>query len=421
MTALRFCMVTTFYPPHGFGGDALFVQNLARAVARRGHEVTVVCNRDAYAVLHPDGAPPVSDDGADGVVVHRLDSPLGALALLLTQQTGRAAANAPALERIFERGRFDVVHYHNVSLLGGPGAFLYGDGVKLYTAHEHWLVCPTHVLWRFDREPCPARKCLRCTLRAGRPPQLWRRGGVVATNLDEIDAFIAMSEFSRRKHHEFGFPREMEVMPGFLHDEPPEDSGDATPHDRPYFLFAGRLERMKGLDDVIPLFRDYPHADLLIAGDGTHRAALEKIAAGSPRVRFLGRMPHRALGPYYRHALAAIVPTAGYETFGLAVIDALSHGTPVLARRIGPLPELIETSGGGATFATPDELAALLRHVQCDEVARSAMSHAARAGYEAHWSEGVVVPRYLDLVARVADGRGNRRVADALSGAGATA
>jgi glycosyltransferase involved in cell wall biosynthesis len=313
------------------------------------------------------------------------------------------------------------VHFHNVSLVGGPGVLRYGDGVKLYTAHEHWLVCPTHVLWRFGREPCPARKCLRCTLKAGRPPQLWREGGVVTRDIDRVDAFIALSEFSRRKHHEFGFPREMEVLPGFVADAPVD--GEAQPaavederpsHDRPYFLYAGRLERLKGLDDVIPVFRDHDDADLLIAGDGTHRDALEAIAAGSPRVRFLGRQPHAALAPLYRHALAAIVPTAGYETFGLAAIEALRHGTPVLARHMGPLPELVERCRGGATFTTAAELAALLRRVQSDEGMRRAMGRAGRAGFEANWSEGAVVPRYLDLVGRVARARGLHRVADAL-------
>jgi len=426
VTALRFCMVTTFYPPHAFGGDGVAVQRLARALAGRGHEVTVVCDRDAFAALNPDGAPPVATDGADGVAVHRLTSPLGALSPLLTQQTGRPIANADALARIFGAGRFDVVHFHNVSLVGGPGVLRYGSGVKLYTAHEHWLVCPTHVLWRFGREPCPGRKCLRCTLRAGRPPQLWREGGVVTREIDRVDAFIALSEFSRRKHREFDFPRDMEVIPGFLPDAevawPPSAAGDEpppspslSPHERPYFLYAGRLERLKGLDDVIPLFRDGgADADLVIAGDGTHRAALEEVAGGSPRVRFLGHLPHESLDRYYRHTVAAVVPSVGFETFGLVAIEAFSRGTPVLARRTGPLPEIVERSGGGATFATAAELAPLLRRVQHDATWRASLSRAARAGFEANWSERAVVPRYLDLVARVARARGMQRVAAAL-------
>ena len=51
VTPLRFCMVTTFYPPRSFGGDAVAVQSLARALVRAGHDVTVICDDDAYRTL----------------------------------------------------------------------------------------------------------------------------------------------------------------------------------------------------------------------------------------------------------------------------------------------------------------------------------------------------------------------------------
>ena len=53
MAKLRFCFVTTFYPPYNFGGDGIGVQRLARALARRGHDVTVVSDTDAFATLSP--------------------------------------------------------------------------------------------------------------------------------------------------------------------------------------------------------------------------------------------------------------------------------------------------------------------------------------------------------------------------------
>ena len=74
-----------------------------------------------------------------------------------------------------------------------------------------------------------------------------------------MDVFIAKSEFSRAKHKEFGFPREMEVLPYFL----PDAGGTAcrqrrehAPHERPYFLFVGRLEKIKGLGRCDPAFRE---------------------------------------------------------------------------------------------------------------------------------------------------------------------
>jgi glycosyltransferase involved in cell wall biosynthesis len=212
---LRFCMLTTFYPPHNFGGDGIGIQRLARALANRGHHVTVVHDVDAYNSLH-HGPEPEPDAEPAGVEVVRLRSGLGRLSPLLTQQTGRPLANARRLRRIVAGGAFDVIHYNNVSLIGGPGILGLGNAVKVYEAHEHWLVCASHVLWRYDREPCPARDCLRCVLAYRRPPQLWRYTGYLERQLGRVDAFIAKSEFSREKHRELGFSRRMEVVPYFL-------------------------------------------------------------------------------------------------------------------------------------------------------------------------------------------------------------
>lgn len=413
--SLRFCMVTTFYPPQNFGGDGIAVQRLARALVRRGHEVTVVANTDAFRALNGAEAPGVVD-GDDGVRVHRMATPVPSLSTLLTQQTGWPLTSLRGIRRILSPGRFDVINYHNVSLVGGPAVLGIGDGVKLYTAHEHWLVCPTHVLWRHKTEPCPARQCFRCQLAYRRPPQFWRYTGYLERQLAHVDAFIACSEFSRLKHREMGFPRDMAVVPPVLEDAPfPVAESDEAPYSRPYFLFVGRLERLKGLDDVLPVLREHPDADLLILGDGEHRAVLEGIAGRSERIRFLGRMPTRSLGRYYAHAQAVLVPSVGYETFGFVAMEAMRQGTPVIARRRGPLTEIVESSGGGVLFETPDELRTALVRVQRDAAWRSSLGRAGRAAFIERWSERVVLPRYLAVVEEAARRRGAQRVVDALS------
>src|SRR6185503_18088144 len=87
LSALRFCFPTTFYPPYSFGGDAVGVQRLARALVKRGHEVTVVHDIDAYEAVNHAGPPkPTAED--DGVRVVGLKNKLGVMSPLLTQQTG---------------------------------------------------------------------------------------------------------------------------------------------------------------------------------------------------------------------------------------------------------------------------------------------------------------------------------------------
>src|SRR6267378_74022 len=134
MSPLRFCFLTTFYPPYNFGGDGVAVQRLARALVRRGHHVTVVHDVDAYEALvgralsGPSGGANrvrATPDEADPEVIG-LRSGIGALSPLLTQQTGRPIVNGRRIRRILSAGRFDVLNFHNVSLVGGPGLLSYG-------------------------------------------------------------------------------------------------------------------------------------------------------------------------------------------------------------------------------------------------------------------------------------------------------
>ncbi|HEU4630944.1 MAG TPA: glycosyltransferase family 4 protein [Gemmatimonadaceae bacterium] len=410
---LRIGMLTTFYPPYNFGGDGIGVERLATALARRGHEVTVLHDVDAYEVLaHAPVAAPTTPP-VPGLRVIPLRSGLGPVSPLLTQQAGRPVVNGRRIRRIVARERFDVTFFHNVSLIGGAGLLGAGAGVTLYEAHEHWLVCPSHVLWRHGREPCTGRQCLRCTLRHHRPPQLWRYTGYLERQLRHVDAFIAKSEFSRRKHHEFGFTREMEVIPYFLPDAPPAAASarGAPPHDRPYVLFVGRLERIKGLDDVIPAMRRLPELDLVVAGDGEHGPVLRRLADGVANVRFLGRVAPDALRAYYDHALALVVPSVCFETFGIILIEAFRQGTPVIARRIGPFPEIVERAGGGLLFETPDELVAALHALHASPARRAELARAGAAAFARHWSESAVLPQYLELIARTAAARGMAEVA----------
>jgi glycosyltransferase involved in cell wall biosynthesis len=342
---------------------------------------------------------------------------MGVASVILTHQFGRPVVNGRRIARLLAAESFDVINFHNISLIGGPGLLRFGAAVKLYMAHEHWLVCPTHVLWRHNRAPCTGRQCLRCVVTYQRLPQPWRYTGTLSRSVQHVDAFIAMSQFSRTKHREFGFSREMEVLPYFLPDPDPAalapSPGD-SPHPRPYFLFVGRLEPIKGLDTVIPVFRQYTGADLVVAGDGTQAGMLRALASGLPNVQFLGRIPTDELSRYYRNALALIVPSVGFETFGIILIEAFRSGTPVIARHIGPFPEIIERAESGELFANTEELVAAMHRIQDDPIRRDELGRNGYDAYRAHWSESAVVPRYLAIVREAAARRGLTEVVEAL-------
>ncbi len=407
---MKFCMVTTFYPPYHFGGDAVAVQRLARGLAAAGHEVTVVHDADAYSVLTKRPQKAASSESWDrGVRVVTLSSNAPLLSTLLTQQLGRPVFQRSRIESLLQDGQFDVVHFHNVSLMGAPEVLTFGgNALRLYTAHEHWLVCPTHVLWRHQRELCNGRECLRCVWHYRRPPQLWRNTGALEFATRSIDQFIALSDFSRDMHARFGFTRHMEVLPPFL---PVADihQSVASRHPRPYFLSVGRLERIKGIDDVLPVFKGPGDVDLLIIGDGDHADALRSQAAGNSRVHFLGRLDADAIASYYRHARALIVPSVCYETFGITVIEAFREGTPVIARELGPFPEIIEQSQAGRLFNDATTLRAAIHELSENDAIRDALSVAARRAFLERWSEPVAIPAYLSLVDRVMERRARAR------------
>jgi glycosyltransferase involved in cell wall biosynthesis len=408
VTARRFGLFTTFYPPFNFGGDGIDVQRTARALVARGHQVTVVHDIDAYQWLANRRLPDQPRD-QDGVEVVGLRSRLGALSALLTHQAGRPVVHGGTMRAIVRDRRFDVVVYNNASLIGGPALLdMGGDALKVYVAHEHWLVCPTHVLWRYNREPCDKRDCTRCVLSYRRPPQIWRFTGALERRLPSIDLFIARSEFSRRKHAEFGLRQPMRVLPYFLPGGADAWRGQPTsprPHARPYFLFVGRLTKLKGLDEVLQAFARYPAADLLVVGDGEEREALESRAARLPNVRFLGRVANADLQAYYANSIAAIVPSRGFETFGIVLIEAFRYGAPVIARLMGPFPEIVDQSGGGLLFSSRDELLAAMARVQDEPGLRETL---AVSGYRAcrdRWSEDVVIDRFLSFIEEAGDAR----------------
>jgi glycosyltransferase involved in cell wall biosynthesis len=240
-------------------------------------------------------------------------------------------------------------------------------------------------------------------LHYGRPPQLWRSTGLLERSLDDVDTFIALSEFSRAKHREFGFPRDMEVLPPIVFDADADaiDAPAASPHPRPYFFYAGRLERIKGLDDVVPLFRDAnAPADLLIAGAGSHEPVLRALAGDSPRIHFLGHLKPDRLAPLYRFAIAHIASSVCFETFGNTLVESFRQSTPVIARRIGPFPEIVGHAGGGELFDDAAGLRDTLVRFASDRAHRDRLGASGRLAYESTWSEEAIIPRYLEIVER---------------------
>lgn len=405
---LSFLHLTTFYPPYSFGGDAMYIYRLCHALGDAGHHVDVVHCIDSFRLAHPAPPPTVFADHPN-VRVHGLRSGYGPLSPLLTQQTGHPWLKTRRIKELLRSRPYDVLHFHNISLLGPdilrmtpPG----GMPVKLYTTHEHWLICPTHVLWKFNSRPCEKPDCLRCTLMARRPPQLWRYTGKLANASRHVDRFVSPSRFTAGMHRERGFPQPVGHLPYFI-DRVDQDwlMPGPRPQERPYLLFVGRLEAIKGLQTLIALWDRVPDFDLLVAGTGTYEGNLRAQAASNPRVKFLGLRTQGELGALYFHALACLVPSMTYETFGIIIIEAFARKTPAIVRDLGALPEVIADSGGGFVYRTDEELLQAITKIAETPGLRSELGE---RGYEAFvrlWSRDAHLRQYYDLVNEVAESK----------------
>jgi glycosyltransferase involved in cell wall biosynthesis len=404
---LKFCMVSTFYPPYSFGGDAMHVYRLSNELAKCGHSVDVFHCEDSFMLLNKK-APTAEFPNHPRVKVHRLKS-YKFLSPLLTQQTG-VPFFKQQLKKALEENEYDVIHYHNMSLIGIT-ALSYGSAIKLYTTHEHWLVCPMHVLWKFNREVCTKKNCMSCQLVGKRPPQFWRQTGLLERMVKHIDCFLSPSRFTLRKHLEMGLDAPIKHLPIFLPTPPDTNDFETAPTEppkqpsRPFFLFVGRLEQIKGVQNIIPVFQNHHDYDLLIAGDGDYKNALVKQAADAPNIKFLGKLDQNSLGKFYESAVAVIVPSICYETFGIIIIEAFSRKTPVIVNDLGALPEVVEDSGGGFVYRGQNKLITAMKRLVENPSLRKELGENGYRAYRKFWNEEAHLEKYLEMITELKEKR----------------
>ncbi len=402
---LNFLHLTTFYPPYSFGGDAMYIYRLSHALADEGHQVDVIHCIDSYHLQHP-GEPEISFTDHENVKRHGLRSNYGWLSPLLTHQTGRPYLKTKEIRDVLESKHFDVIHYHNISLLGPEIMTLQANDnhvVKLYTTHEHWLICPTHVLWKFNSFACDKPECFQCTLMAKRPPQYWRYNGMLARTSRHIDQFVSPSRFTANMHAERGFSQPVSHLPYFIEKVDQDWQYPAPPpQEKPYFFFVGRLEEIKGLHTLIDIWDNVDNYELLVAGTGNQAEELKTQAANNPHIKFLGPLSQSELGILYYHALATIVPSITYETFGIIIVESFARKTPVIVRDLGALPEVVHDSGGGFTYKNDEELLSAISQIASSPSLRVEMGQRGYRAFIENWSKEAHLRLYFEYLDKIA-------------------
>lgn len=329
----RVLVVAWWYPSAGRPVAGTFVAEHARAAARR-HDVVVLALEPAVGL----GAVPfrLTEGDEHGIRTLRVRYPA-------RPGAGPAAYVAGALvaaRRLARSGfRPDVVHAHVYmgGLIGAPLARAWHAPLILSEHYSGFQLGTLHAAERLL-----ARLALRAATIVCPPSASLRRA---------LEPLAPRARFR--------------VVPN------PVDTAQFHPGDTPRggdrLLFVGNLEPVKGLPDLLAavaiLRRARTDVCLDVVGGGAHRAEYEALARRlglTGVVAFRGPLPKPAVAEAMRAADLLAVPSLT-ETFGTVVVEALASGLPVVATRVGALPELLDAPAGRLVApGDPEELAAAL-------------------------------------------------------------
>ena len=165
-------------------------------------------------------------------------------------------------------------------------------------------------------------------------------------------------------------------------------------------VYMGRLTRKKGVEYLILAMRSVKDIDLLIIGDGPDRARLEKMATGL-RVTFVGMVPCEETLHYLSQAKALILPSL-YEGMPNVILEAMSLGVPVIASRVGGIPDVVKDGETGLLVepGRVDELAiSINRLIEDDDLRRKMSKNCLEEAKKYSWEN--VVERFEDVMRKI--------------------
>jgi len=329
-----------FYPDPGSGGTGRYVYETTRRMVEAGHRVSVLTRRRGDVPDHGTVA---------GVDVYRYDvDVVGESAPSVLRQFPRVARRvSDHVETLASPAPPDVLSFQGplTSALFDAVATTTLDAVdaetpRVTTFHSPW---PTEygIRTRTDGPGVVRRQCNVAT-----------RWLVERAVLGRSDAVLTLSDYMRSQLREVYTRRiAAEVVPGGVDtDQFHPDAGEDQRLDRGErtVLTVRRLSKRMGHDELLRAFQRVSESDpevrLVVVGDGPRRSHLEALADRlglTEHVDFLGYVPDNELPAIYATADVFVLPTQQLEGFGLATLEALASGTPVVGTPVGATTELL--------------------------------------------------------------------------------
>jgi glycosyltransferase involved in cell wall biosynthesis len=325
-----------------------------------GHEIA------HFSTQHPENDPSPWADYFTPYLEIGIDSTLPVRQRALA--AGRMFWNREAARRfarLLRDFRPHLVHVHGIHRQISPSILAEAKraGVPVtQTLHDHHPVCPGDVLLLGDREACDPPRCghidylpcvlNRCVHRSLSRSALaatelfWRESVVRYESL--VQAFISPSRHLAARVAVDAFRHTpIHVVPNAV----PECIADGHASAGDTFVYAGRLAHEKGLPTLLHA-AGLARVKLVIAGDGPLGPALR--ASAPPNVDFVGRLGGDDIDALIRNCRAAVIPSECVENAPMAVLEAMMLGRPVVATRMGGIPEQIRDGIDGLLVQAGD-------------------------------------------------------------------
>lgn len=256
----------------------------------------------------------------------------------------------------------NVVHVHNYFPLYSPSIFYAckSAGIPVvHTLHNYRAVCPTALLMHngtVNERSVKGSSLWSVTKKVYRNSLIGSLTLAVMVDLHKlmdtwklkVDCYIALTEFSKQKYIEAGWPnKKIAVKSNFIAD--PIGITDIANKKGNYGLFIGRLSEEKGINTLLNAWTSVTE-ELNIVGDGPLQTLIEKESTGN--IRFLGRKDKRDVLELVKNANFVLLPSTCYEGFPMVLVEAFACGTPVLVSRLGSMKEIVEDGVTGLHFET---------------------------------------------------------------------
>lgn len=358
--------------------------------------------------------------GQEVVVYERHNDEINPNSLLqlvdYSRRTVWATDSVREIRKLLRCVRPDVAHFHNTFPLISPAAY-YACAAEhvpvVQTLSNYRLFCPGGVFLRHNQ---PCELCLN-TLTAwpGVRHRCYRGSlagtAVVAAMLGvhralgtwkrRVDAFVALSEFSRRKFIAGGLPpNKITVKPNFVYPDPGPRNQESD-----YALYVGRLSKEKGVFTLLAAWKELSTTPLVIAGDGPLIGAVRDIVERdfADRVTLVGWRSRSEILELVRGAKFLVVPSICYENFPLSIAEAFSCGVPVVGSNLGGIGELVQHNSSGMVFNPGDssELAATASMLAEDASFRRRLGAGARAQFLSYYTAEKNLETLLGIYKRV--------------------